>query len=143
MELLESASSTLALQTCGKLHEEEPHHQSEERNDGPSVLANLCDIARFALDPRSGAKARTRTLALDCLRTGVELTDIGSEELADEVLAQSAMGARDERWGVRAAAALLAGKVLCGIRDDDRDSDDRMLNLLSSQNVRRKMESVP
>lgn len=136
-KLFQSARGILALQARGK-----PHDESHQSDSGNVLLANLCDMARFVLDPSSGAKARTRTLALDCLRFGVELADGGNEEFVSNLLAQSAMGARDERWGVRAAAARLAGEVLRGGAGRGGADDRRLLSLLSFRNVRRVASSL-
>lgn len=130
-KLFQSTRNTLALQARGELHN--TLHQSDSGN---ALLTNLCNIARCALDPPTGAKARTRTLALDCLRFGVELGDGGNEGFFSDVLEESAIGARDERWGVRAAAARLAGAVLRAGAGRSGSDDRRLLSLLSSRNVR-------
>lgn len=87
-------------------------------------------------------KARCRALSLDCLRLGLLLLllppplhlspdgegRMGDVELAREALAVAAVGARDERWEVRVAAARAGGEAL-------RTGGRAMLVRLSSKQV--------
>ncbi|CAM9716898.1 unnamed protein product [Ectocarpus fasciculatus] len=108
----------------------------------PYQLPVLVDIARLVLTP-SGAggvsagmtppKARSRALALDCLRLGLALhltpsEGDGGEGLGREALAVAAVGAKDERWEVRVAAARTAGEALS--RAGGRE---KLVRLLSSK----------
>lgn len=142
-QLVQKAEAILAERTSDAQRElRDPSGKiSNNSGDNPDsrILAILCNIARFALKPSHEAKARIRTLALDCLRAGVHSVD---DESADGVFGLAAMGARDERWVVRAAAARVAGAVL---RVDGRDlggrgaGDRRLLSLISSKNVRHRL----
>lgn len=112
----------------------------------PYQLPVLLDIARLAL-MSSGAggaggagitppKARSRALALDCLRLGLVLHLAPSEgdglkDFRREALAVAAVGAKDERWEVRAAAARTAGEAL-----RRTGGQKELVRLLSSKQVR-------
>lgn len=97
-------------------------------------LPILLDIARFVLTSPGGSggggsegwkettppKARSRALALDCLRLGLllllppALSGVNDkiEDVGREAFAVASVGGRDERWEVRAAAARAAGGAL-------------------------------
>ncbi|CAM9687461.1 unnamed protein product [Ectocarpus sp. 6 AP-2014] len=108
----------------------------------PYQLPALLDIARLALTPscaggvRAGTtppKARSRALALDCLSLGLVLHLAPSEgdrlkDFRREALAVAAVGAKDERWEVRVAAARTAGEVL-----RRTGGQEKLVHLLSSK----------
>ncbi|CAN0538235.1 unnamed protein product, partial [Ectocarpus sp. 12 AP-2014] len=108
----------------------------------PYQLPALLDIARLVLTPsgagglRAGTtppKARSRALALDCLSLGLVLHLAPSEEdrlkcFRREALAVAAVGAKDERWEVRVAAARTAGEVL-----RRTGGQEKLIHLLSSE----------
>ncbi|CAM9703667.1 unnamed protein product [Ectocarpus sp. 8 AP-2014] len=105
-------------------------------------LQALLDIARLVLTPsgaggvRAGTtppKARSRALALDCLSLGFVLHLAPSErdrlkDFRREALAVAAVGAKDERWEVRVAAARTAGEVL-----RRTGGQEELVHLLSSK----------
>ncbi|CAB1096772.1 unnamed protein product [Ectocarpus sp. CCAP 1310/34] len=107
----------------------------------PYQLPALLNIARLVLTPsgaggvRAGTtppKARSRALALDCLSLGLVLHLALSEEdmkyFRREALAVAAVGAKDERWEVRVAAARTAGEVL-----RRTGAQEKLIHLLSSE----------
>lgn len=112
------------------------------------MASSLLDLARLALSPLGGSgggrgagtsppKARSRALSLDGLRLGLALRrlapGVGAGEgqgFERDALAVAALGARDERWEVRVAAARAAGEAMrCWGRT-------ATLGLLSSVQVR-------
>lgn len=113
----------------------------------PYQLPALLDIARLVLTPsgaggvRAGTtppKARSRALALDCLSLGLVLHLAPSEGdrlkyFRREALAVAAVGAKDERWEVRVAAARTAGEVL-----RRTGGQEKLVHLLSSKQVRER-----
>lgn len=133
-----------------------PTHDGEDVDTGnaagkgsatPYQLPALLDIARLVLTPsgaggiRAGTtppKARSRALALDCLRLGLVLHLAPSEgdrlkDFRREALAVAAAGAKDERWEVRVAAARTAGEVL-----RRTGGHEKLIHLLSSEQVRER-----
>ncbi|CAM9429003.1 unnamed protein product [Ectocarpus sp. 13 AM-2016] len=128
-----------------------PTQESEDVDTGnaagkgsatPYQLPTLLDIARVVLTPsgaggyRAGTtppKARSRALALDCVSLGLVLHLVPSEEdrlkcFRREALAVAAVGAKDERWEVRVAAARTAGEVL-----KRTGGQEKLIHLLSSE----------
>lgn len=71
-------------------------------------------------------------MALECLGLGVQQLFDGhvGDGVWDDILGVAAAGASDDRWGVRVAAATVAGAVV------KKGGGQRLLELLSSKQVR-------
>lgn len=107
-----------------------------------ALVSALSNIARLTLATSGkdgagfgagrSARARTRALALECLGLGVQHLFDGNvgDGVWDDVLGVAAAGASDDRWGVRVAAAKVAGAVV------KKGGGQRLLELLSSKQVR-------
>lgn len=133
------APPTTTASPTRKPHNNSDHDVIESHDDhagnNSTALPVLLEIARFVLPSHGGAgsggggdgwagttrpKARSRALALDCLRLGLLLPMLlprpggedGNGSLAREAFAAASVGGRDERWEVRAAAARAAGEAL-------------------------------
>lgn len=125
---IDAVRSHSSVQKCN-----EALAHDENQCKGIFLLERLCDLVRFALDSPAklgASSSRSGELVLNCLRVGLGVAAGSKKDLTHSVLQVAASGARHDKWFVRAAAARVAGEVIC-----ESDPSTRLSSILASTDV--------